>query len=67
MVVKGVRAVITQEQRLAMKFASGKANQNYRKIDLKKKSYSKGKGAGKFMKKFEYKNKLAMKVCMGTV
>ena len=45
-----------------MRVSSGKANLNYRKIDLKKKSYSKGKGAGKFMKKFEYKNKLAMKV-----
>jgi len=52
---------MTQEERLAMRVSSGKANLNYRKIDLKKKSYSKGKGAGKFMKKFEYKNKLAMK------
>ena len=37
--------------------------QNYKKIDLKRKSYSKGKGAGKYMMKMEYKRKLSIKVC----
>ena len=57
-----VKTFMTPEQRLANNLATGKANENYKKIDLKKKSYSKGKGAGRFIKNMEFKRKLAAKV-----
>jgi len=59
--VKGKRTFLTQERRLAINLESGKANENYRKIDLKKKTYTKGRGRGKFLMKMEYKKKLAAK------
>ena len=40
---------------------SGKANENFVKIDLKKKSYSKGKMSGAKIKRAEWKRKLDMK------
>ena len=57
-----MKVFMTQEQRLASNVASGRANENYKKIDLKKKSYSKGKRTGEFLKKMDYKRKLAHKV-----
>lgn len=57
-----VKTFMTPEQRLAHNASTGKANENYKKIDLKKKSYSKGKTGGKFIKNMEYKRKLAAKV-----
>jgi hypothetical protein len=56
------RTFMTAEARLASNMKSGKANENYKKIDLKKKTYSKGGGRGKFMMAMEYKRKLAVKV-----
>lgn len=58
---QGNRTFMTQERRLAINVESGKANENYRKIDLKKKTYSKGRGRGKFLMKLEYQKKLAAK------
>ena len=57
-----MKVFLTQEQRLASNVASGRANENYKKIDIKKKSYSKGKRTGEFLKKMDYKRKLAHKV-----
>jgi len=57
-----MKVFMTQEQRLTSNVASGRANENYKKIDLKKKSYSKGKRTGEFLKKMDYKRKLAHKV-----
>ena len=56
------KTFMTQQDRLASNVASGKANENYQKIDLKKKSYSKGKRTGEFLKKMDFKRKLAAKV-----
>jgi hypothetical protein len=56
-----VKKSMSQGERLAMKVTTGKASDNFLKIDLKKKSFSKGKNSGARMKRFEYKNKLAMK------
>lgn len=39
----GKKTFMTPEQRLSKNVSSGKANENYRKIDLKKKTYTKGK------------------------
>ena len=56
-----VKKTMTQGERLSMKVTSGKASENFMKIDLKKKSFSKGKNSGAKMKRFEYKKKLALK------
>ena len=56
-----VKKTLTQGERLSMKVTSGKASENFMKIDLKKKSFSKGKNSGAKMKRFEYKKKLALK------
>ena len=40
---------------------TGKASDNLVKIDLKKKSFAKGKNSGAKMKRFEYKRKVALK------
>ena len=63
---KGVDTVMTKKtttakERLEKKVLSGKANENFVKIDLKKKSFSKGKMTGARIKRAEFKRKLDMK------
>ena len=57
------KKAMAEQDRLKRKSAMpARDEQNYKKIDLKRKSYSKGKGAGKYMMKMEYKRKLSIKV-----
>jgi len=60
---QAVRKVQTAQERLAAKVNSGKASENFQKIDIKKKSYSRGKKglSGEKMKRAEWKRKLDMK------
>jgi len=58
-----VRKVMTAQERLESKVNSGKASENYQKIDIKKKSYSRGKKgmSGEKIKRAEWKRKVDMK------
>jgi len=55
--------ILTQEQKLEQKLASGKSGDNFTKIDLKKKSYSRGRTgiSGSMYKRMEFKRKEAVK------
>ena len=57
-----IRKVTTAKERLEKKVLSGKANENFVKIDLKKKKgFVKGKNSGARLKRAEWKRKLDMK------
>ena len=57
-----VRQITTAKERLEKKVLSGKANDNFVKIDLKKKKgFVKGKNSGARLKRAEWKRKLDMK------
>ena len=57
-----VRKITTAKERLEKKVLSGKANENFVKIDLKKKKgFVKGKNSGARLKRAEWKRKLDMK------
>merc|ERR1712079_166872 len=56
-----VKKYLTAKERLESKVMSGKANDMFVKIDLKKKSYSKGKMSGARIKRAEWKRKLDLK------
>eukprot|EP00090_Calanus_glacialis_P000787 TRINITY_DN10552_c0_g1_i1.p1 TRINITY_DN10552_c0_g1~~TRINITY_DN10552_c0_g1_i1.p1 ORF type:complete len:1436 (-),score=591.02 TRINITY_DN10552_c0_g1_i1:100-4407(-) len=60
---QSVRKVQTAQERLASKVNSGKASDNFLKIDIKKKSYSRGKGgsSGEMIKRKEWQRKVDMK------
>lgn len=55
--------ILTQEQKLEQKLASGKSGNNFIKIDLKKKTYSRGRTgiSGSMYKRMEFKRKEAIK------
>ena len=57
----GVKKMRTAKERLEAKVASGRANDHFQKIDLKKKSYSKGKRTGAKIKRMEFRRKLDAK------
>eukprot|EP00092_Neocalanus_flemingeri_P040667 GFUD01044278.1.p1 GENE.GFUD01044278.1~~GFUD01044278.1.p1 ORF type:complete len:1538 (+),score=567.86 GFUD01044278.1:263-4615(+) len=58
-----VKKVQTAQERLESKVSSGKASDNYLKIDIKKKTYSRGKkgSSGEMIKRAEWKRKVDMK------
>jgi len=60
---QAVRKVQTAQERLESKVNSGKASENFQKIDIKKKSFSRGKKglSGEKIKRAEWKRKVDMK------
>jgi len=58
-----VRKVMTAQERLESKVATGQASNNFLKIDIKKKTYTRGKkgSSGEMIKRAEYHRKVAMK------
>merc|ERR1719431_1416549 len=60
---QAVRKVMTAQERLESKVNSGKASENFQKIDIKKKSFSRGKKglSGEKIKRAEWKRKMDMK------
>jgi len=60
---KTVKKVVTAKQRLESKVSTGAANDNFLKIDIKKKTYTRGKKglSGEKIKRAEWKRKVDMK------
>merc|ERR1719369_2560778 len=58
-----VRKVQSAQERLESKVTSGKASENFIKIDIKKKTYTRGKknSSGEMAKRADWKRKVAMK------